>query len=66
MLAAIYGFQALETLNSAFYRFADFWIGQFPWVYYTTEFSFFLWGPAMYYFFKLSTDPDYEFKKRNL
>lgn len=66
MLGWIYAFQGMEMLNGTFYRFADFWINQFPWVFYLTEFTFFLWGPAIYFFFRTSIDKDYTFHKKDL
>lgn len=66
MLACIYGFQALETLNGTFYRFFAFWSTNHPWVFYTTEFTFFLWGPAMYYFFLFNVKREFNFHKKQL
>lgn len=66
MLAAIYAFQGLEMLNGTFYRFADFWVNKFPWVFYSTEITFFLWGPAIYFFIRFSIDSNYTFQKRHL
>ena len=65
LLASVYSFQALEILNGTFYRFADFWINQFPWVFYSTEFTFFLWGPAIYYFFKYSINSNFQLRKKH-
>lgn len=66
MLAAIYAFQGLEMLNGTFYRFADFWVNKFPWVFYSTEITFFLWGPAIYFFIRFSIDSNHTFQKRDL
>jgi AraC-like DNA-binding protein len=66
ILACIFGFQALEALNGTFYRFANFWINEFPWVFYTTEFTFFLWGPAIYYFFISATKSEFKFSKKEM
>ena len=65
MLAAIYGFQGLEMLNGTFYRFKDFWASDYPWVFYTTEVTFFLWGPAIYFFFRFSIDSAATFKRND-
>ena len=66
MLASIYAFQGMEMLNGTFYRFSDFWINEFPWVFYSTEFTFFLWGPAIYFFFRFSVDSDKRFERKDL
>lgn len=66
LLASVYAFQALESLNGTFYRFSEFWINKFPWVFYSTEFTFFLWGPAIYYFFVSAIYPDFKFQRKNL
>lgn len=50
MLASIYAFQGMDMLNGTFYRFSDFWINEFPWVFYSTEFTFFLWGQRFTFF----------------
>lgn len=63
LLAVIYFFQALEMMNSMFYLFWDYWHLQHPWVFYSTEFMFFLWGPAIYFFFKYAIDNNYKWKK---
>ena len=66
VLACIYAFQGLEMLNGTFYRFADFWMNEFPWVFYSTEFTFFLWGPAIYFFFLSSSDKNFKLVKSHL
>lgn len=65
ILACIYAFQSMEMLNGTFYRFWDFWVSEFPWVFYSTEFTFFLWGPAIYFFFMSSVDKEHVFEKRD-
>lgn len=65
-LGSIYGFQALEKLNSTFYRFPEFWMNDYPWVFYTTETTFFLWGPAIYFFFRSAFDYDFKLNKQHL
>lgn len=65
LLALIYLFQGMEMLNAAFYRYFDYWAFQFPWVFYLTEFTFFLWGPAIYFFFLISIKPSTELRKKD-
>lgn len=65
-LGSIYGFQALEKLNSTFYRFPEFWMNDYPWVFYTTETTFFLWGPAIYFFFRSAFDHEFRLQKQHL
>lgn len=66
LLGLVYAYQALEALNASFYRFFDFWAHQFPWVFYTTEITFFLWGPTIYFFFKIALDTSFRLRKKDL
>jgi len=66
ILATIISFQAMELLNGSFYGSFNFWVKNYPWLFYTTEFTFFLWGPALYFFFIISTDSTFFFKKKQL
>lgn len=66
LLAIVIGIQALELLNSAFYRFPNFWKNQYPEVFYSTEFTFFLWGPVIYLFFRTTTELTFEYNKKHL
>jgi len=62
----IIGFFALEALNSSFFRFYEFWMHEYPWVFFTTEFTFYLWGPILYYFFKSASEVTFRFQKKML
>ena len=66
LLAIVITIQALELLNATFYRFPLFWKNQYPEAFYTTEFTFFLWGPVIYLFFRTTTELTFEYSKKHL
>ena len=66
LLGLVYTYQALESLNGTFYRFFDYWSIEFPWVFYSTEITFFLCGPTIFFFFRFAIDPDDRFTKKSL
>lgn len=58
-------FQAFELLNALFYRFFDYWI-DYPFVFYTTEITFFLWGPFIYFYILSITELTFRIDKEKL
>jgi AraC-like DNA-binding protein len=65
LLGASIFFQSLELLNSLFYRFFDYWIN-FPSVFYSTEVTFFLWGPFFYLYILSITELTFKIDRAKL
>ena len=58
-------FQAFELQNALFYRFFEYWIN-YPYIFYTTEISFFLWGPFIYFYILSITELTFRIDKKKL